>query len=305
MSAVGVVAMAVLLGTGLAGGILLVAQSLPRWAAPPLSTRIAPYLRDIADPLGLTPLRVTATRFDVGRLRERLVSVRGDRAVLTRRLRHAGSALDPVAFRGRQLAWGVAGLVCGALLAVAGVVTGRGGPVVALLPLVLAAGAVLAYEQRITIRARRRIARVQDELPTVLEFLALCLAAGEGLRAALTRVGDVGSGVLPEELRRAVLASATGSTLTEALGQVADDAGVPALSRAVDHLVTAMERGAPLSQVLQDQARDAREDAKRLLLEAAGRKEILMLLPLVFLILPLSVLFAVFPGVVMLKLGMG
>jgi tight adherence protein C len=30
-----------------------------------------------------------------------------------------------------------------------------------------------------------------------------------------------------------------------------------------------------------------------------------MLLPLVFLILPLSVLFAVFPGIVMLKLGIG
>ena len=48
---------------------------------------------------------------------------------------------------------------------------------------------------------------------------------------------------------------------------------------------------------------DAREDAKRALIESAGRKEILMLLPLVFLILPLSVLFAVFPGIVMLKLG--
>jgi tight adherence protein C len=30
-----------------------------------------------------------------------------------------------------------------------------------------------------------------------------------------------------------------------------------------------------------------------------------MLLPLVFLLLPLSVLFAVFPGVVMLRLGVG
>ena len=67
--------------------------------------------------------------------------------------------------------------------------------------------------------------------------------------------------------------------------------------------VAAMDRGAPLAQVLQEQAVDAREDAKRALIESAGRKEILMLLPLVFLILPLSVLFAVFPGIVMLKLG--
>ena len=139
----------------------------------------------------------------------------------------------------------------------------------------------------------------------MLEFLALCLAAGEGLRDALRRVGEVGSGVLTEELRAAVLASGTGSNLSDALLGLAKNVDVPALSRAVEHLVAAMDRGAPLAQVLQEQAVDAREDAKRALIESAGRKEILMLLPLVFLILPLSVLFAVFPGIVMLKLGIG
>ncbi len=102
-----------------------------------------------------------------------------------------------------------------------------------------------------------------------------------------------------------MLASGTGSSLPDALLAVAKALDVPALSRAIEHLVAAMDRGAPLAHVLQDQAVDAREDAKRALIEAAGRKEILMLLPLVFLILPLSVLFAVFPGIVMLRLGLG
>ena len=108
-----------------------------------------------------------------------------------------------------------------------------------------------------------------------------------------------------QALAVAVLASGTGSSLSDALLTVAKTCDVPALSRAVEHLVAAIDRGAPLAQVLQDQAVDAREDAKRVLIESAGRKEILMLLPLVFLILPLSVLFAVFPGIVMLKLGIG
>jgi tight adherence protein C len=73
----------------------------------------------------------------------------------------------------------------------------------------------------------------------------------------------------------------------------------------VDQIVAALERGAPLAAVLQAQASDAREETKRSLIEQAGRKEILMLLPLVFLILPLSVLFAVFPGVFILRLGIG
>ena len=49
----------------------------------------------------------------------------------------------------------------------------------------------------------------------------------------------------------------------------------------------------------------AEKGAKRALIESAGRKEIAMLVPLVFMILPLSVLFAVFPGILMLRLGVG
>jgi hypothetical protein len=118
------------------------------------------------------------------------------------------------------------------------------------LPPLVAAIAIVVADQRL-FAARRRVARIEEELPTVLEFLALCLAAGEGLRDALRRVGDVGSGVLTEELRAAVLASGTGSSLSDALLTVAKTSDVPALSRAVEHLVAAIDRGAPLAQVLQ------------------------------------------------------
>ena len=50
-------------------------------------------------------------------------------------------------------------------------------------------------------------------------------------------------------------------------------------------------------------AQDAREESKRALLEAAGRKEVAMLVPLVFLILPVTVLVAIWPGVLVLRMG--
>ncbi len=306
MSPVTVAACAVILGAAFAAGALLIAQRIPRWAAPSLSRRIAPYVRDVADPVGLTPLHPLPAWQGWRTARDRLARGWGGGAngdALAQRLRQAGLAPDVVGFRATQLGWAVAGLALGGVLAVVLTLSGRGGLVAVLLPPLGAVAAIVICEQRLTTRARRRIARINDELPTVLEFLALCLAAGEGLRDALRRVGEVGSGVLTEELRAAVLASGTGSNLSDALLGLAKNVDVPALSRAVEHLVAAMDRGAPLAQVLQEQAVDAREDAKRALIESAGRKEILMLLPLVFLILPLSVLFAVFPGIVMLKLG--
>ncbi|MBD7956714.1 type II secretion system F family protein [Microbacterium sp. Sa4CUA7] len=307
MSGVTSFALAVVLGGGFAVGIGLVVMRMPRWGAPRLADRIAPYLRDAADPLGLTPLAVPALHLSGAwrAWRDRIIAAAGGSAVIERRIRQAGSGTDAARFRGRQLAWALGGLLVGALAVVGLAVAGRFWAGSVLLPPIAAVAGAALCDLRLTRAARARVTRVQEELPTVLEFLSLCLAAGESVLDALRRVGDVGSGELPGELRRVVVAVGTGAALPDALTTLARELEIPALTRSIDHLVAALDRGAPLAQVLQAQATDTREDAKRLLIEQAGRKEILMLLPLVFLILPLSVLFAIFPGVFMLRIGFG
>ena len=71
---------------------------------------------------------------------------------------------------------------------------------------------------------------------------------------------------------------------------------LPPLARFVDGVAIAVERGTPLAEVLRAQAVDVREAGKRALMEAGGRKEIAMMVPVVFLVLPVTVLFALFPG---------
>ena len=302
-------AYAVVLGTALGVGVCLLVSLAPRWGAPGLARRIGPYIRDVTDPRGLA---VPAAGGGIGEAfswpafaRRRLRRLAGGDALLARRLHRAGWTIDPAAVRGRQLACAVAGLALGGGVVVALVLLGRASPVLGMLPPVAAVGAALGYDAWLTRAARARGARIEEELPTVLEFLALCLSAGEGILDSLRRVSDVGAGELTTELRGVVVAVGTGSPLSEALTRLATSLEIPALTRAIDQVVAAIERGAPLAHVLQAQALDAREDAKRALIERAGRKEIYMLFPLVFLILPLSVLFAVFPGIFMLRLGLG
>jgi tight adherence protein C len=113
---------------------------------------------------------------------------------------------------------------------------------------------------------------------------------------ALERVARIGQGELAKELRRAVADAHAGASLVQALQGIADRTGLPPLTRFVDGMSVAVERGTPLADVLRAQAVDVREAGKRALLEAGGRKEIAMMVPVVFLVLPVTVLFALFPG---------
>lgn len=302
-------AFAVVLGTAFGLGVCLLVSLAPRWGAPSLARRIAPYIRDVTDPRGVGLGSPGLPARDLGRLwagaQLRFSQVIGGDDSVVRRLRQAGRTTDAAAFRARQLGWAVVGLALGGAVVVALVLSGRASASLVLVPPVMAVGAALACDMVLSRAARARVARIEEELPTVLEFVALCLSAGEGILDSLRRVSDVGAGELTGELRGVVVAVGTGSSLPESLTALSDRLQIPALTRSVDQLVAAIDRGAPLAQVLHSQALDAREDAKRSLIEQAGRKEIYMLVPLVFLILPLSVLFAVFPGIFLLRLGIG
>ena len=89
-----------------------------------------------------------------------------------------------------------------------------------------------------------------------------------------------------------------------ALDNLADRTGLPALARFAEGVAVAVERGTPLADVLRAQAQDVREEGRRALMETGGRKEVLMMVPVVFLILPVTVVFAVFPSMVVLRVGL-
>ncbi len=303
------VPLGILLGFGLWSLLALV----PRIGAARLADRIAPYLVDVssaarerasrrpAEPASL----IAGLLAPVGvRSRRLLTGVLGGDATVAQRLRQAGSTMTVESFRSRQLLWAAGGAAIGVLLAtLISRVSAAGMPVPVGVVVVAAALGLLAPEQLLSRAARARLARISAELPTVVEFLTLSLSAGEGILDALKRVARTGNGELARELGHAVAEVNTGRPLPESLQRCASTIGLPALSRTVDQLLGALERGTPLVEVLRAQAQDSRDESKRQLLEAAGKKEVAMLVPLVFLILPVTIVFAIFPGTLVLQLG--
>ncbi|WP_229841773.1 type II secretion system F family protein [Pseudolysinimonas yzui] len=307
------IAVAVPVGVTLGLGLWTLLGLVPRVGATRLATRVAPYIADVspearefldrrpAEPLPFVGgLLAPAGR----RIRSALVAVFGGDDSVERRLRQAGWSLTVEALRGRQLLGGVAGAGIGILFAVALARSSAVSPLLlGVVVAVCAAIGVLAPDQLLSRAARARRDRIAAELPTVLEFLTLSLSAGEAVLDALRRVARAGNGDLAREIAIVVAQVNAGVPLAVALERCADEIQLPALSRTVDQLVGALDRGTPLVDVLRAQAQDSRDDAKRSLLEAAGKKEIAMLVPLVFLILPVTVAFAIFPGVMVLQLG--
>jgi tight adherence protein C len=307
------IALAVPVGVTLGLGLWTLLGLVPRVGAPRLAARIAPYIADVspearefldrrpAEPLPFVGgLLAPAGR----RIRSALVAVFGGDDSVERRLRQAGWSLTVEALRGRQLLAGVAGAGVGILFAVAIARSSALSPLLfGVVIAVCAAIGVLLPDQLLSRAARVRRDRIAAELPTVLEFLTLSLSAGEAVLDALRRVARAGNGDLAREIAVVVAQVNAGVPLASALQRCADEIQLPALSRTVDQLVGALDRGSPLVEVLRAQAQDSRDDAKRSLLEAAGKNEIAMMVPLVFLILPVTVAFAIFPGVMVLQLG--
>ena len=304
------------LGAVAGTGLLLVVTGTPLTRKPSLDARLAPYLRDTPRPSRLLQQRPALTPFPTF---ERLLGpVLGDliKAVerwvggltgVRRRLEQVGGETTVEQFRAEQVLWGGFGLAAAFGLALLSVLTGAGTNPVALL---VSAGlftvlGVLGRDRYLTRQVQQREERMLEEFPTIAELLALAVTAGEGPVGALERVTRISAGELSRELARALADARSGASLVVALEGIARRTSLAPLARFVDGVAIAVERGTPLAEVLRAQAVDVREAGKRQLLESAGRREIAMMVPVVFFVLPVTVLFALYPGFYGLRLVAG
>ncbi|MGO2539795.1 MAG: type II secretion system F family protein [Specibacter sp.] len=307
--AVLVLGVGLVLGTGL----WLSFTRLPAMRKPSFAQRVEPQLRSVAMRSKLLDGDESATLFGplerifrlvlsdaVQRLGKFNVSVHG----LSGRLEQAGRSETALEFRAVQLLCAGAGLMAGALVSLfllwQGIINLMGAVTLTLAPML---GGYLLYDYLLGARIKRRQALMLIEFPALAELMALAVSAGESAASALDRVARSSNGVLSAEFGKVLAQTRTGMPLVEALNEFSARVDVAALARFVDGISVAVNRGTPLAEVLRAQAQDVRDVAKRELMESAGRKEIAMMVPLIFGVLPLTVVFAVFPGIALLQFG--
>lgn len=270
------------LGAVMALSVSLAVLALASWvgARRPLrvADRIAPFVGSSATVGPLAPM---------------------DRSISLPTRRRAPASAVTVARRlpeGSVLLWsgvgGVIGLALGALLTaddprpaawtaltVTGIVAGR-----------------WLHRARVRAQQARERREIDQQVPVLADLLALAVSAGATPMAALARSAAVLPGALARRLDDCLGRMRTGTPLADALADLAVEAGVPSLTRLAEAVAQAHARGTPLTEVVRAQAADARAEERRRLLETAGRKDVAMLVPIVFLVLPTVIVIAIFPG---------
>ena len=179
--------------------------------------------------------------------------------------------------------------------------------VIAVLPVLVTAIVVLWHEFQFEVvagyngvnhKVERKKSRdlIELEFPMIVELFAILLAGNQSPATALNHISQRTQGEFANVLREAVTEILQGANFGQALDLLSARIQSPMVRRFCDSLMIAVERGSPLIEVVNRQVEEVRNEQRSKLMEAAGKAEIALMIPVVFLILPISVLFALWPS---------
>jgi tight adherence protein C len=150
-------------------------------------------------------------------------------------------------------------------------------------------------------RSARSIEILDKYIAELADLLALALVAGRSPIQALDEIVDLITEPLKSYLKEVLLKNASGVAFDKAMAQMAINLKSDALAVLVKSLQIAAERGTPLADILRSFSHELRNRNKEKILRSASKKEIAMLVPIVFVVLPTVLLIAIYPAVQVIK----
>jgi tight adherence protein C len=137
---------------------------------------------------------------------------------------------------------------------------------------------------------------IEREFPSVIQIMAVLTSAGLSPVRAIQAIATSSSTLLAQEFLVVVADIQRGYSMVSALEAFALRVKTPTARRFSMTVAIALDRGSPIASTLIEQARDITLSSKNRLQREAGRREVMLMIPVVFLIMPISVLFALWPS---------
>jgi len=138
---------------------------------------------------------------------------------------------------------------------------------------------------------------LNEELVNILQMLSIMISAGESPMMALRYISQRSFGYIPELIDQSFSKYESGRNLAQTLEQIAIATGSSQVRRLTNSIQIAIQRGTPILDVLNNQVQSLNKQINLALLKKSGKSEIALLIPVVFLILPVSISFAIWPSI--------
>lgn len=145
------------------------------------------------------------------------------------------------------------------------------------------------------------------ELAASAEFadlFAVSLTSGQSPRKAIETIVDFLPLKFKSAIQNVIRENAFGKPLMIALREMSEQRETRSLKPLIAHIEIAIQRGTPLADVSRTFANEQRAKFKNLLMKQAAAREVAMLFPVVFVVLPSVLAVALYPALTVLqKLG--
>jgi tight adherence protein C len=145
-------------------------------------------------------------------------------------------------------------------------------------------------------RINSRQAEVRKAMPDALDLLTICVEAGLGFDAAMSKVSEKWENELSIMFGRCIREVQLGKPQREALRDMADRIGLPELTSFVAAVIQSQILGVSLSKVLRIQSDQMRMKRRQHAEELAHQAPVKMIIPMTFLTFPTIMLILTIPA---------
>jgi tight adherence protein C len=171
----------------------------------------------------------------------------------------------------------------------------------------LAPGSNFAKKQgpskRIRTLSKSDQAAIDSELTDFVDMLSTTLLSGESLFVGLNRLTEISNCLLSKEIGILLRRVDLGGEITSELSALCQRIPTASIREFTNKLSLAIARGTPLANSLISLSSSLRKKRATSLLRLAGINETKMLVPVVLLVCPVTVIFALYPSSQLLTVG--
>jgi tight adherence protein C len=149
-------------------------------------------------------------------------------------------------------------------------------------------------------KQRLRLEKIQDDLPSTLDLLSICVEAGSSLDGAMVKVVEKMEGPIAEEFDILLKEVKLGSSRIEAFKEMVQRVPLEDMKSFVRAMIQAEKSGSRIGNILKSISEDIRENKKMRLKTKIGKAVIKILIPIVLFIMPTTAIIVMGPVVLRL-----